>query len=91
MPVRDDGRLLSGLIDRLVLLYDQDRLVAADILDYKTDAVNENDPNALDRLVAHYRPQLEAYRRAVATMFRLPGDKITARLLFVSPGVVRSL
>ncbi|MFW6169640.1 MAG: UvrD-helicase domain-containing protein [Planctomycetota bacterium] len=89
--VRDDGRLLSGAIDRLVLLHDQDHLVAADILDYKTDYINENNPQALNELVAHYHPQLEAYRRAVATMFRLPRQNISARLLFVSAGIVHGL
>ena len=87
--VFDDGRLLSGIIDRLVLLYDGDQLVAADIIDYKTDALGEGDPRAAPRLVEHYRPQLDAYRRAVARMFRLPADHICARLLLVSTGLMR--
>jgi ATP-dependent exoDNAse (exonuclease V) beta subunit len=89
--VRDKGRLLSGIIDRLVLLYDQDHLVAADILDYKTDSVDQQDTDRLDDLVAHYQPQLEAYRRAVAKMYRLRAESIVARLLFVSAGVVRTV
>ena len=89
--VRDEGRLLSGIIDRLVLLYDQDRLVAADILDYKTDSVDPQDIEKLDGLVAHYQPQLEAYRKAVAKMYRLSTVSIVARLLFVSAGVVRTV
>ena len=84
--VRDEGRLLSGIMDRLVLLYDGDRLVAADIIDYKTDSVDRDDPPKLDQLVEFYRPQLDAYRRAVATMFHLPPRQICARLLFVSAG-----
>ncbi len=89
--VRDDKQILAGVIDRLVLLYDQDQLVAADILDYKTDSVRESAPDALDQLVTHYQPQVDAYRRAVATMFRLPPQRIAARLAFVSVGIVRSL
>jgi hypothetical protein len=42
----------------------------------------------LKTIVAHYRPQIEAYRRAVARFTGLPADHITARLLFVGPGIV---
>ena len=87
--VRDQGRLLSGSIDRLVLVYDGDRVVAADILDFKTDTANS--PEKLSELVDHYRPQLEAYCQAVATMYRLKATQITARLLFVSSGEVRAV
>jgi hypothetical protein len=38
--------------------------------------------------VEYYRPQLDAYRRAIAEVFRLDPRKITARLLFVEPGAV---
>ncbi|NLX56572.1 MAG: UvrD-helicase domain-containing protein [Planctomycetaceae bacterium] len=89
--VRDEGRLLSGIIDRLVLLYHGDQLVAADIVDYKTDSVARDDPTQLDRLVEFYRPQLAAYRRAVAAIYRLPPRQICARLLFVSAGIGRSI
>ena len=89
--VRDQTRLLSGSIDRLVLLYDGEELVAADIIDYKTDSCSQGNESELERLVTFYRPQLEAYRRGVATMFRLSEGQISARLLFVSAGVARSV
>ncbi len=89
--VRDEGRLLSGIIDRLVLLYHGDQLVAADVVDYKTDSVTRDDPAQLDRLVEFYRPQLAAYRRAVAAIYHLPLRQICARLLFVSAGIVRNV
>ncbi len=89
--VRDEGRLVSGIIDRLVLLYDQDRLIAADIVDYKTDSVPTDDSVSLAQRVAHYQPQLDAYRRAVSTMYGLDRRKISARLLFVSPGVMQAV
>jgi ATP-dependent exoDNAse (exonuclease V) beta subunit len=85
--VRDQSRLLCGSIDRLALVYDSDRIVAADVLDFKTDTVNS--PERLSELVDHYRPQLEAYCQAVATMYRLSAKQITARLLFVSSGEMR--
>jgi len=89
--VRDEGCLLSGIIDRLVLLYDQQRLVGADVLDYKTDTIDDSKQGAVDERVEYYRPQLEAYCRAVTTMFRLPAERISARLLFVSAGIVPRL
>jgi ATP-dependent exoDNAse (exonuclease V) beta subunit len=89
--VRDGQHLLSGVIDRLVLIYRGTQLVAADIIDYKTDAARREDTDRLDELWAYYRPQIEAYRRAVATMFRLPQTQIMARLLFVTPGVRRDV
>ena len=84
--VRDGRRLLSGSIDRLVLLYDGPRVIAADVIDFKTDLVEAAGARSLDRLSAFYQPQIEAYCRAVARMFHLPTDRIAARLLFVSPG-----
>ena len=89
--VRDGSRLLSGIMDRLVLLYDGNRLVAADIIDYKTDAADRDDVAQLDQRVEFYRPQLDAYRKAVATMFHLSPRQICARLLFVSAGVMRAV
>ena len=73
------------------MLYDGARVVAADVVDYKTDAVAQDAAPNLDHLVAHYQPQIEAYRRAVAGMFRLDRTRIAARLVFVSPGVVRAV
>jgi ATP-dependent exoDNAse (exonuclease V) beta subunit len=87
--VREERRLLSGTTDRLVLLYDDQRLVAADIVDYKTDAIASNDRVRLEQLVDHYRPQLQAYCGAVSTLYRLPLSQICARLLFLSPGTMR--
>ncbi|MDP7019357.1 MAG: UvrD-helicase domain-containing protein [Pirellulaceae bacterium] len=89
--VRDNDRLLSGAIDRLVLMYDSDQLVAAEVIDYKTDAVPVDDPDELEATIEHYRPQQEAYRDAVSKMFHLDREKISARLLLVGPGVVRNL
>ena len=53
----DDRRRLLGTIDRLLLLPD-----ATWVVDYKTNQVPGGDPAGL---VAHYRPQMEAYREAL--------------------------
>lgn len=88
--VRDGDTLLSGQMDRLVMLYDGERLVGADIVDFKTDRVSGSE-DRLDARVEHYRPQLEAYRRAAAKLLRLPVEQVSARLVFLETGSVRAL
>ncbi|MEI8374292.1 MAG: UvrD-helicase domain-containing protein [Planctomycetota bacterium] len=87
--IRDDDVILSGIFDRLVVLYDGDRAVGADVLDYKTDDLPADDPRAVDARVKHYRPQLEAYRRAAAKLLGLEPASVSARLLFTGPGISR--
>ena len=60
----------------------------AEVLDAETPS---GDAAALAERVEEYRPQLEAYRRAVAGMFRLELSEVSARLLFVGPGVVEGI
>ncbi len=78
---RFERTLISGIIDRLVLWSSADRIVAAEIIDFKTDAIT--DRASLDARVAAYRPQLDSYRRAVAQLFGLAVDRVAAKLLFV--------
>jgi ATP-dependent exoDNAse (exonuclease V) beta subunit len=89
--VRDDHGILSGAFDRLVVLYDGDQALGADILDYKTDEVRADDPQAVDVRAEIYRPQLEAYRRAASKLCRLAADQVSVRLLFIEPGVMKTL
>ncbi len=74
-------RLIRGTIDRLVLKYSDKQLVAADVIDFKSDRYK---PSA--KTYEEYRLQLNEYGRATAKQFRLPKDKITLRLAFVSEG-----
>jgi len=89
--IRDGDVILSGTFDRLVVLYDGDRAVGADVLDYKTDDVLGDDLRAVHARVEQYRPQLEAYRRAAARLLGLEPRAVSARLLFVTPGVICSI
>ena len=89
--VRDADTILRGSIDRLVILYDGDRPVGADVIDFKTDAVGRDDDSALQAAVDTYRPQLDAYRRAVASLFGLEPNRVSARLVFVGAGLVVSV
>lgn len=86
--VPDSSVMLSGTIDRLVLLYNGSDLMAADIIDFKTDKLNFEDPVELKNRVKHYQPQVEAYCRAVSSIFGLPLERISARLVFVTGKLV---
>ncbi len=88
--VRDGDAILNGTFDRLVVLFDGDRPVGADILDYKTDVLPAEEAALADR-VEFYRPQLEAYRTAATALFGLDASRISARLAFVESGIVRVL
>ncbi|MCH2181865.1 MAG: UvrD-helicase domain-containing protein [Mariniblastus sp.] len=75
------GELVQGFIDRLVLIYNGANLIAADLIDFKTDQVTEEN---MGQRVEYYRPQLNAYRMAVSRFCHLPIERVTARLLFVA-------
>ena len=79
------GLLIEGIVDRLVLVYESDRVVAAEIVDFKVDGIE--DSNLTER-IEFYRPQLNAYRTAVETMLSIPADRISTRLVFVQTGQV---
>jgi ATP-dependent exoDNAse (exonuclease V) beta subunit len=89
--IRDQAAIAVGSIDRLVLLNHEGVLLAADIVDFKTDELKPGDTAALVQRVTFYRPQLEAYRTAVAQMLRLDRGLVGARLVFTAAGAVESL
>ena len=85
--VRDGQQLLTGYIDRLVLLEGKAEVVAAEIMDYKTDAIEARQTDRLAERVKYYEPQMTAYRRAVAQLFGLDPRRIAATLVFIEAGV----
>jgi hypothetical protein len=80
-----DSGLLDGVIDRLVLIYEGDRLIGADLIDLKSEQLTSP---ALQSKVEFYGPQLEAYRATVAELTRLPMDKIAVRMVFLQSGQI---
>lgn len=78
--------LWNGYIDRLVLEYDGDVVVGAEVIDHKSDDVDGAD--ALAEKTAYYRPQLRNYARIVREQFGLDTDRVHARLLFFAAGEV---
>ena len=79
-----DDALVSGSIDRLVLFKRGGNVVAADVLDYKSDAVYGDPQAEVARLVATYSGQLDCYARAVAQMYGLPRPAIATRLVLLA-------
>jgi ATP-dependent exoDNAse (exonuclease V) beta subunit len=74
------GQQISGVIDRLALLYRGDELFGAEIIDFKTDEVDER---TLSRKLQEHRPQLLAYRDATIASLQLPIEKVWTRVAFV--------
>lgn len=85
-----DG-ILQGFIDRLVILDEGGRMVGAEVLDFKTDQLDGSDPGAVEAKVAYYRPQIDAYRAAVAGRYGLDLSVVAGKLLFLRPGLVREV
>jgi len=80
-----EGRLLRGQFDRVVVERQGGKAIRAEVLDYKSDRV---EGGMIESLVETYRPQVTAYRRALAQMLRLSEADIAAKLLFLVPGRV---
>jgi ATP-dependent exoDNAse (exonuclease V) beta subunit len=89
--IRDGTKFLSGSLDRIVWLGDGERTLAADVIDFKTDAIPPSDQAALAARTEHYRPQLEAYRQAVARLAPLPAERVAARLVFTYAGCIQEV
>lgn len=87
-------RLLVGSMDRVVIARERTPAAPgparhAEVLDFKTDNVDpRTDADAFARRVEHYRPQILAYRAALARRLALPPDRVSAALLFTQAGVV---
>ena len=83
-----NGELVQGTIDRLVLLVRHGRPLAADILDFKTDRLVGDRENWLESKRLHYGPQLDEYRAAVSHCFGLPPSQISTRLLLLEADAI---
>lgn len=83
---RESGILVEGSIDRLVLVRDNGRPARADIIDFKTDNVTDED--SLPRRIAFYRPQMRAYWHAVQALYRLSPEAVTVKMVFMQRGMV---
>jgi ATP-dependent helicase/nuclease subunit A len=80
---RAGTELRQGRIDRLVLFSDGPDVVAAEIIDFKTDRIDNQPGRTLAERTEHYRPQMAAYKETVARLYELPPDFVAARLAFI--------
>ena len=80
--INDKKVLWEGKIDRLVLLYDGSKLVAADVVDFKSD--EKLVPERLDE----YCVQLKRYGEAVQKLYKLSPDQVSLRVAFVTLGII---
>jgi len=85
--VQIDGRIQRGRMDRVVLGMQGGRVVRAEVVDWKTGARDVRGAEFQER-IAPYRLQMEGYRRALAAMFDLAPDAVSAVLAFVDRGEI---
>lgn len=80
--VREDDGLLTGQFDRVVVGMEGKRVLWAEVVDFKTDAVENGDEAGLAESVERYRPQVEAYKRAAAKLLRIEPAMVSGVLVF---------
>ena len=78
----------EGVIDRLVLIERDGRVVQADILDFKTDSFESEDDETLAAYTERYRPQILAYCSAVREQYGLAESDVGGKLAFLGAGVI---
>jgi ATP-dependent exoDNAse (exonuclease V) beta subunit len=83
-----DGALIQGTIDRLVLVRENGRVVAADVVDFKTDRLSGDADLWRKEKAAHYAGQLEEYRKAVRHITSAPQLPVSTRLLLMEDASV---
>ncbi len=87
--VGDEGRLLRGYFDRVMIYRDGrggvDRVT---LVDFKTDHV---EPGGVGALTEHYRPQMRLYQRALTKLLGVDAQAVKMKLWFVGMGRVVDL
>jgi ATP-dependent exoDNAse (exonuclease V) beta subunit len=85
-----ERHLVRGVIDRCVLGYDGDRVVRADVIDFKVDQYPESQPVEawIDERTALHAPQLRLYGTVLRQQYGLRPDQIQLTLVLLSIGRV---
>jgi len=84
--VRLEDALYQGRMDRVVLVPGGSTPDEAEVLDFKTDAIDPAHSDRLGKAAETYREQLEVYRRAVAAAYRIPLERVRGTLVFLAAG-----
>ena len=83
----EQGRVVRGRLDRLVLRREGDDVVEAWVMDHKSGATTLDD-SAFQTRIDHYTPQLEAYAKVVQERWGLSQAKVHCVLIFFERGQV---
>lgn len=74
-----DGSWVSGVVDRAIITYKNDKVDTVQVIDFKTDE------NATEELLKErYNEQLIVYRRALSQIYSIPQDRVICFLLSTS-------
>lgn len=77
----EGDQFVNGVFDRVVINRDKNGAIdRAEIIDFKTDRIHQG--NTLEQAIAHHRPQLQAYRTALAKIVGIDEAVIELKLLF---------
>jgi ATP-dependent exoDNAse (exonuclease V) beta subunit len=81
-----EDQLIRGIIDRCVLGWDQDRVIRAEVIDYKTDSRpgNVNLETWIAQRVEHHSPQLQLYRKVLCRQFSLHPEMVQVTLVLLN-------
>lgn len=80
---------IRGSIDRLVVYLNEDGSPhRAEVIDWKTDFVNDQ---TLDAMQENYAPQLASYRLAAAKLLGIKLENVSACIAFVFAGIVEDV
>ena len=60
-----------------------EQIVSAHVIDYKTDFIDEENPEAVDLLVHRYAPQLAGYRFAASKLLSIDVSCIDTSLMLL--------
>jgi len=88
---RVGGDIQEGFIDRLVLTRNDGRVVSAEVLDFKTDAIESGDDETLASRTDQYRPQIAAYCEVVREQYGLADEDVRGLLVFLVSGAVKKV
>ncbi|MEY4568065.1 MAG: ATP-dependent helicase/nuclease subunit, partial [Planctomycetota bacterium] len=88
-----NGRLQQGSIDRLVLVLNEEKVIAAEIIDFKTDQQPAKGSKKvwIQQQIGQYSPQLNVYAEVVAKQFKLNASQIRKTLVLLDAGEVVGL
>ena len=78
---KDQNQIFTGIVDRLIMVRSGGKLVAAEIIDFKTETTSAAGETTEKQ--ERYETQMSAYRRIVASSLCIDIDSVTSRLVYL--------